>query len=148
VHYTPKHGSWLNQAEIEISRFSRQCLGKRRIPELAVLRQHLRAWTRQMNCTRVKINWKFTRREEVAYKGRKALRVVDAAAVQPGEGGDDRMLLLTAVEVTDGVIEVELAGEPGPGASSTLRHRCRQKKARCRRSACRGRQKEWNLASP
>ena len=36
-HYTPKHGSWLNQAEIEIGLFSRQCLGKRRIPDLATL---------------------------------------------------------------------------------------------------------------
>jgi len=35
VHYTPKHGSWLNQAEIEISLFSRQCLGQRRIPSSA-----------------------------------------------------------------------------------------------------------------
>ena len=34
VHYTPKHGSWLNQAEIEVSLFSRQCLGQRRIPDL------------------------------------------------------------------------------------------------------------------
>ena len=34
VHYTPKHGSWLNQAEIEIGIFARQCLGKRRIPNL------------------------------------------------------------------------------------------------------------------
>ena len=34
VHYTPKHGSWLNQAEIEIGTFARQCLGKRRIPDL------------------------------------------------------------------------------------------------------------------
>ena len=34
VHYTPKHGSWLNQAEIEISLFARQCLGTRRIPDL------------------------------------------------------------------------------------------------------------------
>jgi DDE superfamily endonuclease len=33
IHYTPTHGSWLNQAEIEISLFARQCLGKRRIPE-------------------------------------------------------------------------------------------------------------------
>ena len=33
VHYTPTHGSWLNQAEIEISLFARQCLGKRRIPD-------------------------------------------------------------------------------------------------------------------
>ena len=37
VHYTPKHGSWLNQAEIEISLFSRQCLGQRRIPSLGDL---------------------------------------------------------------------------------------------------------------
>jgi DDE superfamily endonuclease len=35
VHYTPKHGSWLNQAEIEIGLFSRQCLGKRRIGNIA-----------------------------------------------------------------------------------------------------------------
>jgi hypothetical protein len=34
VHYTPTHGSWPNQAEIEIGIFSQQCLGKRRIPEL------------------------------------------------------------------------------------------------------------------
>jgi hypothetical protein len=39
VHYTPKHGSWLNQAEIELSLYSRQCLGKRRIPDLAKLKQ-------------------------------------------------------------------------------------------------------------
>src|SRR5215510_2861167 len=37
VHYTPTHGSWLNQAEIEIGIFSRQCLGKRRIPNLTTL---------------------------------------------------------------------------------------------------------------
>ena len=39
VHYTPTHGSWLNQAEIEIGMFSRQCLGNRRIPDLAILRR-------------------------------------------------------------------------------------------------------------
>ena len=39
VHYTPTHGSWLNQAEIEIGIFSRQCLGSRRIPNLKTLRQ-------------------------------------------------------------------------------------------------------------
>jgi hypothetical protein len=42
VHYTPKHGSWLDQAEIEISLFSRQCLGQRRIPSLRDLREPLR----------------------------------------------------------------------------------------------------------
>src|ERR1700688_2372430 len=61
VHYTPTHGSWLNQAEIEISLFARQCLGRRRIPSLAVLERESRAWNRQINRDRVKINWRFTR---------------------------------------------------------------------------------------
>ncbi len=62
VHYTPTHGSWLNQAEIEIGIFSRQCLGTRRIPDLKSLRQEAKAWNRRMNRGRVKINWKFDRR--------------------------------------------------------------------------------------
>jgi transposase len=64
VHYTPKHGSWLNQAEIEISLFSRQCLGRRRIPSLGKLQQQARAWNRKMNCNQITINWKFTRKKE------------------------------------------------------------------------------------
>jgi len=63
VHYTPKHGSWLNQAEIEISLFARQCLGQRRIPTLALLRQESRAWNWKMNRDRVIINWQFTRKQ-------------------------------------------------------------------------------------
>lgn len=63
VHYTPKHGSWLNQAEIEISLFSRQCLGKRRIPSLGDLRREARAWNRSMNRDRITIDWQFTRRK-------------------------------------------------------------------------------------
>ena len=63
VHYTPKHGSWLNQAEIEIGLFSRQCLGRRRIPDLKTLRRESRAWNRRMNRDCIKINWKFDRRE-------------------------------------------------------------------------------------
>jgi hypothetical protein len=62
VHYTPTHGSWLNQAEIEIGIFSRQCLGKRRIPNLKTLRQQARAWNRRMNRNHVTINWKFDRK--------------------------------------------------------------------------------------
>ena len=62
IHYTPTHGSWLNQAEIEISLFSRQCLGARRITDLKTLRRETRAWNRRMNRTRAKINWKFDRR--------------------------------------------------------------------------------------
>src|SRR5208282_5873948 len=71
VHYTPKHGSWLNQAEIEIGLFSRQCPGKRRIPDLNMLRRQTRAWNRRMNRIRVKINWTFTRkaaRRKFGYK--------------------------------------------------------------------------------
>ena len=45
VHYTPKHGSWLNQAEIEISLFTRQCLGRRRIPSLRQLQRQARPGT-------------------------------------------------------------------------------------------------------
>src|ERR1017187_1251413 len=63
VHYTPKHGSWLNQAEIEISLFSRQCLGRRRIPSLGDLRREAKAWGRRMNRNRVTIDWRFTRKE-------------------------------------------------------------------------------------
>jgi len=62
VHYTPTHGSWLNQAEIEVGLFSRQCLGKRRIPSLKILKAEARAWNRRMNRHHVKIDWKFDRR--------------------------------------------------------------------------------------
>jgi len=62
VHYTPTHGSWLNQAEIEIGIFSRQCLGSRRIPDLKSLRREAKAWNRRMNRDHIKINWKFDRR--------------------------------------------------------------------------------------
>jgi hypothetical protein len=63
VHYTPKHGSWLNQAEIEISLFARQCLGKRRISSLGQLQRQASAWSRKMNRNQVKINWKFSRKK-------------------------------------------------------------------------------------
>lgn len=62
IHYTPTHGSWLNQAEIEIGIFSRQCLGKRRLPQLKTLRQEAKAWNRRMNRHRVTIAWKFDRK--------------------------------------------------------------------------------------
>ena len=71
VHYTPKHGSWLNQAEIAISLFSRQCLGRRRIGDRASLRKEAQAWSRRMNPARVTIEWKFTRkkaRQKFGYK--------------------------------------------------------------------------------
>jgi hypothetical protein len=71
VHHTPTHGSWLNQAEIEIGMFSRQCLGSRRIPTLKILCREVRAWNRRMNRDRITINWSFDRtsaRRKFGYK--------------------------------------------------------------------------------
>ena len=63
VHYTPVHGSWLNQAELEVGLFSKQCLGKRRIGDIWILRAEARAWNQRINRKRVKINWTFDRKK-------------------------------------------------------------------------------------
>jgi len=63
VHHTPKHGSWLNQAEIEIGLFSRQCLGKRRIASLQELTTEATAWNQHTNNAKTTIEWKFTRKK-------------------------------------------------------------------------------------
>ena len=63
VHYTPKHGSWLDQAEIELSLYSRQCLGTRRIADPEMLKRETKAWNRKANQKRTKINWRFTRKK-------------------------------------------------------------------------------------
>ena len=60
VHYTPQHGSWLNQAEIEISLFSRGCLGGDRIPTFRKLTRRTDAWCARMNADRTTICWGFT----------------------------------------------------------------------------------------
>lgn len=57
-HYTPKHGSWLNMAEIEISVLSRQCL-QQRLPSIPELETHVTAWTMRRNAQAVKIKWCF-----------------------------------------------------------------------------------------
>lgn len=56
VHHTPKHGSWLNQAEIEISLFSRQRLSQRCIPSFTGLRREAKAWNQKMNRNHITIN--------------------------------------------------------------------------------------------
>jgi hypothetical protein len=58
-HYTPKHASWLNMAEIEIGVLTRQCL-KRRIPTIEKLKESLQAWTKDRNEKQCSITWKFT----------------------------------------------------------------------------------------
>jgi len=57
-HFTPKHGSWLNMAEIELSALVRQCLD-RRLPDLKTLTQEVQAWQQQRNDEVVKVQWQF-----------------------------------------------------------------------------------------
>ena len=59
IHYTPKHGSWLNIAENELSALTKQCLS-RRIGTLEELRHQIAAWERDRNDAAVKVNWRFT----------------------------------------------------------------------------------------
>ncbi len=61
-HYTPKHASWLNMAEIEIGIMDRQCTG-RRLPSEQILRSEVTAWTERRNQARSTIDWKFTRQD-------------------------------------------------------------------------------------
>ena len=59
-HYTPKHASWLNRAELEIHSLSTQCL-KRRIPTFQKMQSETAAWVKGRNNKRIGINWQFTR---------------------------------------------------------------------------------------
>jgi transposase len=59
IHYTPKHGSWLNMAEIDLSRLSGQCLD-RRIGSEEELKREVAAWQETSNATEGKITWRFT----------------------------------------------------------------------------------------
>jgi hypothetical protein len=58
-HYTPKHGSWLNMAEIAFSVLSRQCLDQH-IPDETVLMRECAAWEEARNATKTRVNWHFT----------------------------------------------------------------------------------------
>jgi hypothetical protein len=58
-HFTPKHGSWLNMAEIELSVLARQCLA-RRIPDQESLRQEVNAWQQSRNAQHCTVDWQFT----------------------------------------------------------------------------------------
>jgi hypothetical protein len=59
IHYTPKHGSWLNMAEIELAILSGQCLD-RRIPDTGTLSAEVAAWEMTRNETATQVNWRFT----------------------------------------------------------------------------------------
>jgi hypothetical protein len=60
IHYTPKHGSWLNMAEIELGVLARQCLNERRIKSQECLAAEVAAWERERNGAKAKIDWRFT----------------------------------------------------------------------------------------
>lgn len=61
-HYTPKHGSWLNMAEIELSVLTRQCLD-RRLPTQAHVASEVAAWVKDRNARRATVQWRFTSAE-------------------------------------------------------------------------------------
>ena len=61
-HYTPKHGSWLNMVEIELSVLAGQCLD-RRLPEKASVQREIAAWERQRNAAKTTVQWRFTTEE-------------------------------------------------------------------------------------
>ncbi len=58
-HYTPKHGSWLNMVEIELSVLAEQCLD-RRLPTLAAVRAEVAAWEAGRNAAAATVTWQFT----------------------------------------------------------------------------------------
>jgi hypothetical protein len=62
IHYTPKHGPWLNMAEIELSVLSCQCLD-RRIPDRGSLAGEVGAWEADRNAAESSIDWRFTTKE-------------------------------------------------------------------------------------
>jgi DDE superfamily endonuclease len=59
IHHTPKHGSWLNMAEIELSALARQCLS-RRIARTDTLERHIRHWEENRNAAATTVQWQFT----------------------------------------------------------------------------------------
>jgi hypothetical protein len=60
-HYTPKKGSWLNMAELELSAISRQCLKGRRISQIETLSNELEALVKERNRLEIKVDWQFTK---------------------------------------------------------------------------------------
>jgi len=63
VHYTPKHASWLNQAEIAIGMYARQCLGDGRVDNIDHLKKVTLAWNKSINKKKTLIEWKFNRKK-------------------------------------------------------------------------------------
>lgn len=75
VHPTPKHGSWLNMVEVEISALARQCLD-RRVGDLDALRQEVDAWVRSRNEAKATVHWRFTSRDAREKLGRSYPKII------------------------------------------------------------------------
>jgi hypothetical protein len=60
IHFTPKHGSWMNIAEIELSAMAVQCLGNRCIPDIKTLNEELDVWHTQRNQSQKGVDWQFS----------------------------------------------------------------------------------------
>ena len=76
VHYTPKHGSWLNMAELELSVLQRQCLD-RRLGDRATVEREVAAWTDHRNTAISAIDWRFTT-DDARIKLKRLYPAVDA----------------------------------------------------------------------
>jgi transposase len=75
VHHTPKHASWLNQAEIAIGMYSRQCLGNGRFTDIKTLKAQTSAWNKRINKNAPKIQWRYTKtkaRKSFEYEPKKS----------------------------------------------------------------------------
>ncbi|TWH55743.1 DDE superfamily endonuclease, partial [Dulcicalothrix desertica PCC 7102] len=69
IHHTPKHGSWLNMVESELSVLVRQCLN-RRLPNIETLKKEVSIWEENRNENQVRVNWRFRKRTlELSSKG-------------------------------------------------------------------------------
>jgi DDE superfamily endonuclease len=76
-HHTPRHGSWLNVAECELSVLARQCLD-RRIPDMDTLKREVAAWEKARNAAVVKVDWQFTT-ADARVKLKRLYPIIDAA---------------------------------------------------------------------
>lgn len=63
IHHTPKHGSWLNIAEIELSALTRQCLNGRRIGEIETVRFETKEWEKTRNSNQISVDWQFNAKD-------------------------------------------------------------------------------------
>ena len=123
IHYTPKHGSWLNMAEIEIGVLARQCLD-RRIANQDILRGEVNAWQNQRNRDVIRVDWRFTT-EEARIKLKSLYPSIQKScttSVRRCDAGD-RRVAEGASRVPEDPHHAGQDGDPGADAGAGARHR-------------------------